>query len=142
MPLNTPPSGGPVYPSLSQPPVGTVLYDRVYNDDLVYIKVRVRNSLKNNGLSHMPMGFPFHTVCDGRGGSYISRESYEFQEHFCPSDQRSRAQTVTFSYTAPPLNNFDGRQEQRMSWRITVPSRESSYMPCTSLWIPKCRVHA
>jgi len=128
----TPPAYNPQiscspYASLARPPAGTVLYDRVYNDDLVTIKVQLKRMLKMNRLSSMPMGFPFHTVFDGHGDSRISRQSYEFQEQFCFSDQRSRTHTATFSYTAPSF------REQRMSWRITVPSRESSLngnIPC------------
>lgn len=126
------------YASLPRPPVGTILYDQVYNDDLMSIKVNLRNMLKNNRLSSMPMGFPFHVVYDASGRSEISHGSYDFQERFCPSDQRSRAQTVTFSYIAP---SFNFNQRQRMSWRVTIPSRESStngMIPCTSA--PDCTV--
>ena len=118
------------YASLPNPPVGTVLYDRLYNDDLASIKVQLMNMLNMNRLPNMPMGFPFRVVYDGHGGSYISRESYEFQEHFCLSDHRARTQSVTFSYTAP------SEEQQELSWRITVPSRGSSSfhenIPCTS----------
>ena len=119
------------YASLPNPPVGTVLYDQVYNDDLLYIKIQLRSMLNMNRLTSMPMGFPFRVVSDGYGRSaYISRESYEFQEHFCPSDQRSRTQIATFSYTAPP------NEDSPMSWRITVPARNSlidGNLPCTSV---------
>ncbi|KAF8813124.1 hypothetical protein BYT27DRAFT_7085176 [Phlegmacium glaucopus] len=112
-------SGSP-YASVSRPPVGTVLYDKVYNEDLLAIKVQLRSMLRDNRLSNMPMGFPFRSVFDGHGRYRISRESYEFQERFCFSDQRSRTHTATISYTAPSSN------AQHLSWRISVPSRESS----------------
>lgn len=127
----------PPYASLPRPPVGTVLYDRVYNDDLMSIKVQLMNMLAMNRLPNMPMGFPFRFLNDGRGGSYLSRESYEFQEHFCLSDHRARRQSVTFSYTAPSM------EREQLSWQITVPSRESSNWntPGTSLLrIPACKV--
>ena len=129
MPFTTPTHFNLPYASLPNSPVGTVLYDQVYNDDLVSIKVQLMNMLNTDRLPNMPMGFPFRLLCDGRGGSYISRESYEFQEHFCLSDHRARTQSVIFSYTAP------SNEQEELSWRITVPSRESSFnqkRPCTS----------
>ena len=129
MPFTTPTHFSVPYASLPNFPVGTVLYDRLYNDDLVSIKVQLMNMLNMDRLPNMPMGFPFHVVYDGCGGSYISRESYEFHEHFCLSDHRGRTQSITFSYTAP------SKEKEELSWRITVPSRESSFhrnIPCTS----------
>jgi hypothetical protein len=122
MPFTPPAISSAPYASLPRPPVGTVLYDRVYNDDLVSIKVRLMNMLNTNRLRNMPMGFPFRVVSVNAGhvGSYVSRESYEFQEYFCPSDHRGRTQTVNFSFTAPST------ERDPLSWRITVPSRESS----------------
>lgn len=117
------------YASLSRPPVGTTLYDRVYNDDLAYIKVQIMNMLNGDRLPNMPMGFPFRIVDDRCGGSPVSRGPYEFQEHFCPSDHRGRTQSVTFSYSP-------SEEREELSWRITVPSRESSLnknIPCM-LW--------
>jgi hypothetical protein len=130
MPFTTPEHFAVPYASLPNPPVGTELYDRLYNDDLASIKVQLMNMLNMNRLPNMPMGFPFRVVSDGHaGGLYISRESYEFQEHFCPSDHRARTQSVTFAYTAP------SNDQEELSWRITVPSRGSSFhenIPCTS----------
>ena len=117
------------YAFLPSSPVGTALYDRVYNDDLASIKVQLMNMLNMNQLPNMPMGFPFRVVYDGSGGLYMSRESYEFQEHFCLSDHRVRTQSVTFSYTSP------SKEQEDLSWRITVPSRGSSFhekIPCKS----------
>ena len=115
------------YAFLPNSPVGTALYDRVYNDDLASIKVQLMNMLNMNQLPNMPMGFPFRVIYDGSGGLYMSRESYEFQELFCLSDHRARTQSVTFSYTAP------SKEQEDLSWRITVPSRGSSFhekIPC------------
>ncbi|KAF8155510.1 hypothetical protein B0H34DRAFT_675698 [Crassisporium funariophilum] len=113
------------YASLPKPPVGTVLYDRVYNDDHVAVKVHLRNILKQNKLTKMPVGFPFHCARDAYGRSCISHASYEFREEFCFSDQRSRSQAALFSYTAPTCGPHS-RSGSQMTWRISVPARESS----------------
>ena len=87
------------------------------------------NMLNMDRLPNMPMGFPFCVIYDGSGGLYMSRESYESQEHFCLSDHRARTQSVTLSYTVP------SKEKEEMSWRITVPSRGFSFhekIPCTS----------
>ena len=122
------------YASLPRPPVGTALYDRVYNDDLLYIKLHLKSMVDTNRLPNMPTGFPFHYVYDGNTQSgVISYESYEFHQRFSPSDQRSRPQTATFSFTAP------SGEGQYLSWQITVPWRElpsNLRIPCTSLRIP------
>ena len=131
MPFTTPTHFSFPYASLPNSPDSTVLYDRVYNDDLASIKVQLMNMLNMDRLPNMPMGFPFRVVYDGHGGSYISRESYEFREHFCLSDHRARTQSVTFSYTAP------SNEQKELSWRIAVPSRGSSFrenITCTS-WL-------
>lgn len=139
MPFTTPTHFSVSYASLPNPPVGTVLYDRVYNDDLASIKVQLMNMLNMGRLPNVPMGFPFRIVYDGRGGLNISRESYEFQEHFCLSDHRARTRSVTFSYTAPS----ESKEQEELSWRITVPSRGSSFhenIPCSSwLGVSTCR---
>lgn len=120
MPFNTPLAHfvGP-YTSLPRPPVGTALYDLVYNDDLASIKVQLINRLNMNCLPNMPMGFPFRVFDDGRGVPYVSRESYEFEEQFCLSDHGARTASVKFSYTAP------ANEGEQLLWRITVPTRES-----------------
>ena len=113
------------YASISNSSVGTALYDRVYNDDLASIKVQLMNMMNMNRL-----GFPFRVVYDGSRSLYVSPESYEFQERFCLSD-RARTQSVTFSFNAP------SKEQEQLSWPITVPSRGSSFherIPCTS-WL-------
>ena len=121
MPFTTPTHFSVPYASLPNIPVGTVLYDRVYNDDLASMKVQLMNMLNMDRLPNMPMGFPFRVVYNESGGLHMSRESYEFQEHFCPSDHRARTQSITFSYTAP------SKEREELSWQVTVPSRGSSF---------------
>ena len=139
MPFTTPAHFSFLFAFLPNSPVGNALYDRVYNDDLASIKVQLMNMLNMNRLPNMPMGFPFRVVYDGNGSLYMSRESYEFQEHFCLSDHRARTQSATFSFNAP------SKEQEQLSWRITVPSRGSSLhekKPCTPwLGISGCRFY-
>ena len=117
------------YASIPNSPVGTALYDWVYSDDPAFIKVPLMNMLNLDRLPNMPMGFPYRVVYDGSRSLYISRGSYKFQERFCLSDHQARTRSATFSFNAP------SKEEEQLSWRITVPSRGSSFherIPCTS----------
>ena len=88
MPFTTPAHFFVPYASIPNSPVGTALYDWVYNDNLASIKVPLMNMLNLNRLPNMPMGFPYRVVYDGSRSLYMSRESYKFQERFCLSDRR------------------------------------------------------
>ena len=116
---------GPVYTSaysaLPKPPVGTVLYERVYDDDLATVKAALHKLLKQNKLRNMPAGFPFHVANQNFADDSVMRLShapYEFKEYFVTSDNRSRSQCATFSYS-PSRSGM-------MSWQISVPGRQSS----------------
>ena len=121
------------YASLQRPPVGTALYDRVYNKELGLIKGQLKSMLDTDRLLNMPGCFPFHYFYDGNiQSAVISYDSYEFHERVSPPDQRSRPQTATFSFTARSRSQY-------LSWQITVPWRGSPSdvnIPRTSLRIP------
>ena len=119
------PDRGPVYTSaygaLPNPPVGTVLYERVYDDDLAMVKTALQKLLKHNMLRNMPAGFPFHVANRNFADDSVVRLShapYEFKEYFVTSDNRSRSQCATFSYS-PSRSGM-------MTWQISVPGRQSS----------------
>ncbi|KAJ3516402.1 hypothetical protein NLJ89_g1142 [Agrocybe chaxingu] len=96
-----------------------------YTDDLLALRVHLRSLLKRGQISK-PVGFPFHSVPGSKGRPYeISYASYEFAEYLY-LDPRTKPHCATFSYAAP---NFASRSSssRMMTWRISIPARESIY---------------
>ncbi|CAA7270002.1 unnamed protein product [Cyclocybe aegerita] len=91
-----------------------------YTDDLLALRVHLRSLLKRGQISK-PVGFPFHSVPGSKGRPYeISYNSYEFSEYLY-LDPRAKPHCATFSYAAP------NSASRMMTWRISVPARESIY---------------
>lgn len=106
------------YGALPKAPVGTVHYERVQDDDLIKMKIALRWLLNENKVRNMPVGFPFHVTTQNCNEIRLSHAPYEFKEYFATSDNRSRSQCATFSYSLS--------RSGMMSWRIIVPERQSN----------------
>ena len=105
------------YSALPKPPVGTVFYERVHDDDLTQVKIALRRLLNENKVRNIPVGFPFHVTAQNCDEIRLSHSPYEFKEYFPTSDNRTRSQCATFSYSIS--------RSGMMTWRITVPERQS-----------------
>jgi hypothetical protein len=85
------------------------------------VKTALQKLLKRNKLRNMPAGFPFHVGNQKIPDNSVVRLShtpYEFNEYFVTSDNRSRSQCATFSYS-PSRSGM-------MTWQISIPGRQSS----------------
>ena len=113
------PDRGPFYTSpygaLPKPPIGTVFSERVHDDDLTKVKTTLRRLLNENNVRNMPVGFPFHVTAQNCNEIRLSHAPYEFKEYLPTSDNRTRSQCATFSYSIS--------RSGMMTWRITVPER-------------------
>ncbi|KAJ6609063.1 hypothetical protein B0H10DRAFT_2065785 [Mycena sp. CBHHK59/15] len=131
-------------PPPAHPLKSTVSYDYLSPADELCIKRWLSNRLhdpQTSLLPHMPGGFPFHYLVDGRGRGSLSLDSYEFCEEI-PSNifmsGPSRRYWVTFSYTNHAVRSryashdhrdcpFSHRPKHYMSWRAYVAVRDMSY---------------
>lgn len=102
------------------PPPNTILYDQLYNSDHLRVRCHIRQLLKHNEVTALPVGFPFRCVSSG-GSARISHSSYEFKETLYLNDEReTRVQEATFVYTSP-----DRSANGMMSWQIFLSARGS-----------------
>ncbi|KAJ6557898.1 hypothetical protein B0H19DRAFT_1070496 [Mycena capillaripes] len=133
----------PYAPPPAHPLKSMVSYDYLSAADEMCIKRWLSNRLRDpqNGMPHMPGGFPFHYFIDGRGRGTLSYEPYEFCEeipsNILPIGGLSRRYWVTFSFTnhtncdksanhRDRIHSSSHKRRAYMSWRAYITVRDIS----------------
>lgn len=108
----------------SPPPPGSILYDLAHNDELLAMKVALRNQLKQNRLPNTPVGFPVflrstHSRQAGRDGPEFQSGEF-YQEVYTSGSGRRSKHMAKISFLAPhkPRTGM-------LQWTVSVPARGS-----------------